>query len=181
MTTPRFAPDAVCTALQDDPFWAEHLRHIGYPEGHRVALHLAILVNPYLQRLLNGQKTIESRFSVQRRAPYAQVASGDVVLLKRSGGPIMGIGLVAEPTFYELTPTLLQHIQTTYADALGIDNPAFWTERATAAFATLIPLLHVRQIPPIPFVKRDQRAWVVLQRRVPQPLFFSPLAHHAAD
>ncbi|NCC30872.1 MAG: ASCH domain-containing protein [Chloroflexia bacterium] len=181
MTTPEFARDALRIALQDDPFWRAYLHHIEYPQESSVSLHLAILVNPYLQRIFDGTKTIESRFSTQRRVPYRQVETGDIILLKRAGGPIVGIGLVNAPMFYQLTPVLLQHIQMNYADALGITEPAFWDQQARAAFATLMPLLHVRPITPIPFIKRDQRAWIILQRRVPHQLRLPYETHLAAD
>jgi hypothetical protein len=173
MTTPGIAPDVLYTALQDDTFWSRYIQQALTPNAQAVSLHLAILVNPYLQRLLDGQKTIESRFSIQRRAPYEQVQAGDVVLLKQSGRPIRGIGLVSQVWFYELTPPVLQHIQTTYADELGIDDPGFWAARTTASFATLMRLDHVSPIAPIVFTKRDQRAWVVLQRRIAQQPLWS--------
>lgn len=118
---------------------------------------------------------------MQRRAPYQQIQKDDIVLLKRSGGPILGIGLVDEVMFYQLTPALLVSIQTTYVEELGIDDPNFWSERTQAAYGTLIRLSHVRRLPPIPFVKRDQRAWIVLQNRVLQPRLISTHTYTAAD
>jgi ASC-1-like (ASCH) protein len=53
-----------------------------------------VFIEPYLQFILDGQKTVESRFSANRSAPYQQVGKGDVVLLKRTGGPVMGVGSV---------------------------------------------------------------------------------------
>ena len=47
------------------------------------SVHLAILLEPYLQYILDGTKTVESRFSKNRIAPYNMVEPGDVVLLKK--------------------------------------------------------------------------------------------------
>jgi len=172
MTTPMIAPDVLRAAVQGDIFWERQLQRVFASASDTVALHLAILVNPYLQLLLDGQKTIESRFSINRRAPYAQVQHGDVVLLKRSGGPITGIGLVTDARFYRLTPEVLQAIRDEFADELGISDPSFWSDRERAAFATLLRLSHVRTLPPIPYLKRDQRAWIILKQRMAQTTFW---------
>lgn len=181
MSTPRVSLDRIAAALQEDAFWRWRSTHLQEAACNTAALHLAILVNPYLERILTGRKTIESRFSVQRRAPYQQIQPDDVVLLKRSGGPILGIGLVSEVWFYQLTPAVLAEIQATFADELGIDDPNFWVERAHAAYGTLTRLSQVRRLPPIPFVKRDQRAWMVLQPRLVQPPLILTTAPIAAD
>jgi hypothetical protein len=181
MTTQACAVDTVRNALHDDPFWHAQLDQLRTNDTPGVALHLAILRNPYLQHILDGRKTIESRFSVQRRVPYQQIQRNDIVLLKRSGGPILGIALVQEAMFYQLTPMVLNDIRTRYGHALCIDDPDFWVDRANAAFGTLVRLCQVRTLPPIPFVKRDQRAWIVLQQRIPQLVLFPQANHLAAD
>lgn len=180
MMTPGLAPEVLRAAVQHDPFWDQHIQRVLQPGGGKAALHLAILVNPYLRLILSGKKTIESRFSIQRRTPFDQVQPGDVVLFKRSGGPILGIGTVDQARYFELNPQVLQEIQTAYAAELCIDDPAFWQARASAGFATLLWLQHVSPITPIPFVKRDQRAWVVLKRRLTQPSLWAETAPASA-
>src|SRR5690349_4668447 len=67
--------------------------------------HLAILREPYLTRVLSGEKTVESRFARVRAAPYGRVAPGDLIWLKRVGGPIAGVARAAEVRlFADLTP-----------------------------------------------------------------------------
>ena len=172
MATPTIAPDVLYAAVQGDVFWEPELQHLFASARDTVALHLAIMVDPYLQLALDGKKTIESRFSINRRAPYDQVQPGDVILLKRSGGPIAGIGLVTDATFYRLTPAVLQHIRDAFADELGVSDPSFWSDRECAAFATLLRLAHVRTLDPIPYIKRDQRAWIILKQRTTQTTFW---------
>jgi hypothetical protein len=162
---------ALRSAVCGDPFWENHLNRTIHQERDTVAVHLAILVKPYLQLLLDGEKTVESRFSMHRRAPYDQVQADDIVLLKRSGGPIMGIGTIASAWFFRLNPTAWRQIKETFGQALCIEDPSFWEARAAASFATLMQLQHVRSIPPITYSKRDQRAWVVLQQRIVQATF----------
>ena len=44
--------------------------------------HLAILRQPFFDMVLNGEKTIESRWSMNKIAPYKKVNIGDEILLK---------------------------------------------------------------------------------------------------
>jgi hypothetical protein len=157
--------DALHAAVEGDPFWQHYVQRIGGVRAEGVALHLAILTPPYLQRILDGRKTIESRFSAKRVLPYQQVEPGDVVLLKRSGGPILGLARVARAEFLRVTPAVLQEVRGRYAEALGVTDPTFWAARERASYATLLHLEHVRPLAPIAFTKRDQRAWIVLSPR----------------
>ncbi len=151
------------TTLRDDPFWENYLHQFVSQEYSPFALHLAILVEPYLQFILDGKKTIESRFSVHRCPPYKGVHRGDVILLKRSGGPIVGLCQVADAWFYQLDPESWTTIKKDFAVAICAQDPDFWVDREAASFATLIRVKHVRSIAPIKYVKRDRRGWVVLQ------------------
>jgi hypothetical protein len=51
--------------------------------GQRPGTHLAVMTGPYLDRLLDGTKTIESRFTRHRIAPFGQVHSGDVCMCRK--------------------------------------------------------------------------------------------------
>jgi hypothetical protein len=162
MTTTSATLDALHAAVESDPFWNDYVQQIGGVGAEGVALHLAILSPPYLQRILDGRKTIESRFSTRRVMPYQQVEPRDVLLLKRSGGPITGLARMARAEFLRVTPTVLEGIRARHAEALGVTDPAFWAARERASYATLLHLEHARQVSPIAFTKRDQRAWIVL-------------------
>ena len=65
------------------------------------SLHLAILREPYLRFILEGKKTIETRFAKRACAPYKRVSDGDVILLKRVGGNIIGACVVEKVWFYQ--------------------------------------------------------------------------------
>ena len=45
-------------------------------------LHLGIFTEPYLTYMLNGEKTIESRFSKNKIAPYNKIDKSDIVIVK---------------------------------------------------------------------------------------------------
>lgn len=125
-------------------------------------LHLAIFVEPYLSFILEGKKTVESRFSSVRCAPYARVRSGDVILLKRAGGPVSGLCFVNSAWFYELDRNTLGEIRQKFSDQICPAESTFWTSREGTSFATLISLTDVKRVPEFSVHKRDRRGWVVL-------------------
>ena len=43
--------------------------------------HLAILVQPFLDLILKGEKTIETRFTKVKCPPFQKVKEGDIILL----------------------------------------------------------------------------------------------------
>lgn len=149
--------------VKGDPFWEICLSQFTSQVYPSFTLHLAILVEPYLQFILEGKKTIESRFSIHRCPPYKRVNKGDIILLKRSSGPIVGICQVSNAWFYQLDPSSWKTIKEDFSLAICAQDPAFWKDREAASFATLIRINHVRAIDPIKYVKRDRRGWVILQ------------------
>jgi ASCH domain-containing protein len=129
----------------------------------RCGIHLAVFVEPYLQLVLSGKKTVESRFSVNRCPPYNAVKRGDLLLLKRSGGPIVGVATVGDVWSYRLDPDSWSLIRDHFADQLCITDPEFWASKQGASYATLMRVEGAAEIDPIPILKRDRRGWVVLR------------------
>jgi hypothetical protein len=146
--------------LADDPFWGRYIHEI--EEGASRSVHLAVFSEPFLQLIIEGRKTVESRFSAVRCAPYRRVSSGDVVLLKRSSGPINGICTVGDVWSYELDPESWAEVKR-FADALCATDPTFWADREGASYATLMRVRDVKELPPLHFKKRDRRGWIVLR------------------
>jgi ASC-1-like (ASCH) protein len=127
--------------------------------------HLAIFIPPYLDLILQGKKTIESRFSKVRSAPYERVKVGDIVLMKRSGGMVEGEFTVAwVETFCNLTTHSLQELARVYTQELCADADArFWDKRSRSRYATFMSIAYpLRYAHPFPYPKRDRRGWVVL-------------------
>src|SRR5215212_382501 len=149
-------------AVRKNAFWKNYLDCLLAQENAPFSLHLAVFIEPFLKYVLNGQKTIETRFSSMRCAPYERVQNGDVVLLKRSGGPIVGLCQISSVRFYELEENSWQEIRT-FAREICAENPAFWEAREDASFATLMHIKQVQAIDSVPFYKRDRRGWVVLR------------------
>jgi hypothetical protein len=152
--------DQLKKATQNKAFWSDELNRLSSSSSR---LHLGVFVEPYLTYILQGEKTIESRFSINRTPPYGRVCAGDVVLLKRSGGPIIGICRVSRVWSYELTTETWKYIRSELADELRISDPAFWRSKQTANYATLMAITHVTNLnSAVQIEKRDRRGWVVI-------------------
>lgn len=147
-------------------FWRRYLEPLSSSGSSAFSIHLAILVEPYLEYILGGSKTIESRFSKNRIAPFGAVESGDVVLLRGpNDNTLSGLCLVRKVWFYHLNSKNLGLIRSDFAAALRVESSSFWEERKEARFATLMRISDVCRLPPISVPKRDRRGWVVLQSR----------------
>lgn len=165
--------DDVRNAVCSDEYWQSYFGSLAFEQPAEVATHLAVFVEPYLQYLLDGQKTVESRFSINRRPPYHRVSVGDVLLLKRTGGPVVGISQVSQVWFYRLDPDSFCELRSEFAAALCAQDPEFWAKRSGASFATLMRLENVRRIEPIHVKKRDRRGWVVVRKRSRQLMLWN--------
>jgi hypothetical protein len=124
---------------------------------------LAVLIEPYLTFILEGKKTIESRFSVNRNAPFEQVQRGDIIILKRSSGPVEGICRIADAWFYRLDPDTWPEIER-FAGALCMDDSSFWKQKRAASYASLMRIEEICRIPSFDIGKLDPRGWVVLRQ-----------------
>lgn len=133
-------------------------------------MHVAIFSEPYLSLVLSGAKTVESRFSRNRCAPFGEVASGDIILIKQVAGPIRGVVLARQAWSYKLTSQPLGRLRQRFGDGIKADD-AFWEAQADAEYATLIELEFPAAIEPIAIEKRDRRGWVALHSNQPDLIF----------
>lgn len=144
-------------------FWLSYLSDAIRPRS-RVGIHLAIFSEPFLSLVLSGEKTIESRFSRNRCAPFGEIGDGDVILLKEVAGPICGIALARRTWCYHLVTEPIDRIRNRFGRGICADD-AFWTSRVDALYATLIELDAPTSIAPVTWEKRDRRGWVSLRSR----------------
>ena len=121
--------------------------------------HIAVMKQPFLQYVFDGKKTIESRFSLHKIAPYKKVQPGDLVFMK--AGPIVGCFTVSWVKYYDLQERSIEEIQHNFGTGICGDT-AFWHTKKTKRYATVIGITHVYKIEPIPIEKHDRRAWVAL-------------------
>ncbi len=131
--------------------------------------HLAIFTKPAITQIFSGQKTIESRFSKKRIAPFGQISAGDTVFMKLSGKDICGQFTVKKVlSFDNLDREDWQLIKTNFWPQISLGEESldktFLKDHQTAKFATLIYIEQVEQLITSPFTyrKSDRRGWVVL-------------------
>ncbi len=163
--TPSWWTDAsktLATALASDGYWRRYRADLNGTAG----VHLGVFVAPYLDLILDGRKTIESRFGVQRCAPHGKVAVGDILVLKASAGPICGICRISETWFFDLRKTPLADVRRRFGRELCVDD-SFWTLKADAQLATLMKVDHALALTPIHVAKKDRRGWVTVRERSP--------------
>ncbi len=153
-------------AAEKHEYWKSYLKKmLKCSLDFTFGLHLAIFIEPYLKFILEGKKTVESRFSKHKVAPYQKIRSGDIILLKRSGGPILGICQVVKVWFIRLNPRKLTEIKQNFTDSLCIKDSSFWKNKKEATYATLMKIIHPVNIEPVKFIKHDRRGWVVLNSK----------------
>jgi len=89
--------------------------------------HLAIMKKSWrlLPKILTGEKTIESRWYINRYVPWNKIKVGDIVYFKNSGEPVTVKAEVSDVLQYEnLNPKKAMEILKEYGtkDGLGIDE-----------------------------------------------------------
>jgi hypothetical protein len=158
---PQRLDERLLEALRGHPFWDRYLSDRIAAEWRGSRLHVAVFVEPFLTYVLEGRKTIESRFSARRVAPFDKVATGDVIALKDSGGPLVGICRVDACWFYRMSAKSWAEVEKRFSRAMCAEDPMFWDDRRGKTFATLIRVSEPTSIRPVTFTKHDRRGWVI--------------------
>ena len=109
--------------------------------------HLAICTEPFLSLMVSGEKKVESRFSRNKIAPYEKVAKGDLVILKKSGGEVVGSCVVQKAIFVEIkNKKIFADLKKQYSHVICANaDPHFWSQRMSARYASFIWLGKVTQ------------------------------------
>ncbi len=127
--------------------------------------HLVILKKHYLDEILTGRKTIESRFTKTKRFEFGQVLAGDKLFLKLSSGPVCAMASVtAVENFENLNKKRLDDIRRRYNHNIR-GSDAYWRSKADCRFGFLVWLKDIQRIEPVWISKKDWRAWVVLTEK----------------
>jgi hypothetical protein len=128
------------------------------------SVHLAIFREPYLTFIMEGKKTIETRFAKRPCPPFNRVSKGDVVLMKQAGGKIIGMCEVEKVWFYRLDPDALAFIKDQFGKLICPVDGSFWSERESKSVATLMLVKNVTPISGVHIEKRDRRGWVTFKQ-----------------
>ncbi len=127
--------------------------------------HLVILKAEYIEAILEGRKTIESRFTRTRRAYWRKILHGDKLFLKQSSGPVCATARVIKVKWYkDLTAKQTKELKGKHnKQILGADD--YWQNKSDCRYGVLVWLGEVKRIKPVRIEKRDWRAWVVLSEK----------------
>lgn len=123
--------------------------------------HVAVLKREYIDAILDGRKTIESRLSRTRREPLHAVRPGDTVYFKQSSGGYRAAARVRRVEFHEdLSPKDVRAIKRRVNSSV-LGDPTYWRQKLGAKYATLLWLCDVRKTATGPHINRlFGRAWV---------------------
>jgi len=125
--------------------------------------HIAILKQPFFDMVLSEEKTIESRWSMVKVAPYKKVSVGDKILLKETCKDVTATANVKKVQFYELTPEIVEDIRIKYGKQIGTDKFEDWKSTLQKKYCTLIWLDEVTPVTPIKVKRSNGAGWIVLK------------------
>lgn len=75
--------------------------------------HIAIMNKKWklIEKILLGEKIIESRWYLTRRDPWLKIKQGDTIFLKNSGEPVSAKAEVEKVLYFGPTPSLIDNIE----------------------------------------------------------------------
>lgn len=113
-----------------------------------------------INKILTGQKTIESRFSKNKITPFYNIKKGEVVFLKESGGDILASFMVENVVFFDkLDKEKVMNIKEKYNEYINAPLD-FWISKKNSKYATLIFIKNPQKIQPISITKKNRQAFV---------------------
>jgi ASC-1-like (ASCH) protein len=130
--------------------------------------HVCIIAQDYLADLLAGRKTVESRLSTRRIAPFDKVRQGDRVYLKQRGGSFGAVAEVVHVEYFAgLTPKRIAGLRKIYEGEVR-GGPGYWRAKRAARYGTFIQLGNVRAVQNGPEYRQrrafsPRSAWHVLE------------------
>jgi ASC-1-like (ASCH) protein len=128
-----------------------------------VSIHVAILNKPYLDAILSGAKTVESRLTVTPKVPFAAIQPGERIFFKQSSGPFRAMAVAGRVKFYQgLRPRDVDDLKQRWQRWVG-GSDAYWQSKRTSRYATMVELLEVEAADVGPVMAPSSGlAWFVL-------------------
>lgn len=134
--------------------------------------HVAIMKKSWklTEKILSGEKSIESRWYKSKRSPWGKIKKGDIVYFKDSGEPVSIKAKVENVmTFFDLNPIKIKQILNKYSEDDGIDKsqlPKFFKRFKDKKYCLLIFLKEPKRIKPFYINKTGfgmMSAWLVTE------------------
>ncbi|MBI2642596.1 MAG: ASCH domain-containing protein [Candidatus Wildermuthbacteria bacterium] len=133
--------------------------------------HIAIMRKSWglTEKILDGEKTIESRWYSVKYKPWDSIKKGETVYFKDSGEPVRMKAKVSRVLqFSDLTPKRVKGILHEYGSDDGLDKvriPEFFERFKNKKYCMLIFLKNPRKIKPFDINKTGfgtMSAWITL-------------------
>ncbi|MCG2809526.1 MAG: hypothetical protein L6275_04285 [Candidatus Portnoybacteria bacterium] len=114
--------------------------------------HLAIMKKSLgcLEKIISGEKVIETRWYNSRRSPWNKIKKGDFVYFQNSGSAVAVKSKVKKVIQYDdLNPNKIQGILSEFGKDIGIqDLKTFFKEIKSKRYCILIFLENIKEISP---------------------------------
>lgn len=134
-----------------------------------MARHLAIFSKSSIKQIFSGKKTVETRFSKKRIAPFAQISVGDIIYIKPPGEEVVGQFTAKKVISFEgIEEGDWAYIKKQFGKkmALGTEEEIYqyFNKNLEAKFGTIILMDNLEQFitSPLKVEKKDLRGWMVL-------------------
>lgn len=132
--------------------------------------HLAVMKRSWglTEKILDGRKTIESRWYASKRAPWGRIKKGDTVYFKDSGQPVSVKAAVSGVMqFSGLTPSKVMEILDKYGekDGVGGEKRFFYNFFKDKKYCVLVFLKKPERIKPFRINKTgfgSMSAWITM-------------------
>lgn len=132
--------------------------------------HIAILKEPYLQKILSGEKTIESRWSQTKLPPYGKVKDGDTIYLKKASGNVVAKCMVQKVASFEnLNENKIKEILQKYHKQICVEPQQFDMFK-NKNYCTLMWISDIKHLTPFKIDKQGfgmMSAWISLPKEKP--------------
>ena len=122
-----------------------------------------------IEAILSGVKTVETRFSRNKIAPFGVVSVGDLVYMKPPGEDIVGQFRVKKVFYFEgLIEEDMNKIFADYGQQINVgdeeEDGKYYREKRESLVGTLIFIADSERFitSPIKVRKKDLRGWMVL-------------------
>lgn len=140
----------------------QQLNDATYQRIKNSKMHLGIFSQPFLKLMLDGKKTIDSRFSKNKIAPFDKISKYDVVIVKESSKKIVALFTVKEVLQFTMKDTSLQSLKEKYNSKILADNEFWNNKEKTSNYATLIKIEELIKLKPFAINKVGMQSWIVL-------------------
>jgi hypothetical protein len=130
--------------------------------------HIAIMKPEWrlIPKILSGEKSIESRWYLTRRAPWNRIVKGDVIYFKDAGKSITAKARVEKVEQHELDPEKVKLISSEYSSRIGVRKEDLVKRNTTKRYCVLIFLVNPTTVTPFEIDKSgfgNAAAWLCVK------------------